>query len=98
MRSSSKKITATQKTKTAHPRGRATPPAASDRLTKTSDDARPPLDAEYLAMHRIASLYGEDEPELETDAVHAEKRRSSRAASRYPHAVGRGECAQGASH
>jgi hypothetical protein len=36
-------------------------------LVRKADVERPPLDAEYLAMHRIAPFYGEDEPELETD-------------------------------
>jgi hypothetical protein len=82
MRSSNEKITATKKTKTARPRGRATPPPASDRLTKTSDGARPPLDPAYLAMHRIAPFWGEDESELETGDVHAQRPRSSKSASK----------------
>jgi hypothetical protein len=40
-------------------------------LVRKADGERPPLDAEYLAMHRIAPLYGEDEPEVETDGEHS---------------------------
>jgi hypothetical protein len=48
-------------------------------LVRKADGERPPLDAEYLAMHRIAPLYGEDEPEVETDGDSGHKKRTVRA-------------------